>query len=454
MVKKEKTLMKKYKNYIILGVIIIALIAGVIIISGIDTPSEQPENTQAELITVYSLDKEDVLSVNITNEYGKYTVKYGDSIVVEGKDIEKDDEKLKYLLTEISSMYAEDTVPYEDKSLSQFGLDIPVATLDIALINGELRNLYVGNETPSGSGRYVKYMNEKKVYIVNSYSLNSILRKLDYYRNTDLFSVDIPSVTDLSFEKNGKKVSFKKNTQDKNPNTFAAFSMITPYNWDADASEIEKVLNHLNELQISEYVEDNLSDLSKYGIGNGKITVRENSGKVSILNFGSNKDGKLYVTAGDKKDVYLVNGAGFEFMDYEPTAFLQQFVLLRAIDNVANLRYTHNDIDASFDIKKVDVETHDVKYKGKLIDQKRFKALYTEIISMTTAGTVNYTPSGEPILEYTFTYLDGSKETVKYYRYDERKIAVSINNLVYFYVDSSQFKNRVEKVDNIINNEF
>ena len=35
--------MKKYKNFIILGVIIVVLIIGVVVISGLDTQEEKPE---------------------------------------------------------------------------------------------------------------------------------------------------------------------------------------------------------------------------------------------------------------------------------------------------------------------------------------------------------------------------------------------------------------------------
>lgn len=446
--------MKKYKNYIILGVIIIFLIIGLLFVSGIDTSNNSEEFNITESIEVFSVFSSDISSVFIKNEFGEYTLLYGDEIKIKDKDVEKDDEKLKYLLTEISSMYASEIAEENAVSLADFGLLNPTAELELTLKDGNKIKVYVGNKTPSQSGYYVKYGDENKVYIVGTYSVEKILRKLDYYRNTVLFSFEISDINEFSFT--GKNtVSFKRNdATDLNRNSFAAFNMKSPYDWSAEGSKLEEVFNLLKGLTIIEYVEDNPSDLSKYGLNpySYRISLKDKNNNLYNMYIGSNTDGKYYVKLDKNNSVYLVDAKGFEFLSYEPTAFLQQFVCIRPIDNVATLIYKHNDVNASFDIKKVDTETHDVKYKGKLIDQKKFKEAYTEIISMSTSGTVSYTPQTTPILEYTFVYTNSDSDTVKYYKYDDRKIAVSVNGVINFYVDISEFNMRVNKIDDIIKN--
>lgn len=446
--------MKKYKNYVILGCIIIFLVIGLAIVSGIDTTSGK-DNDIYESIEIYSVLSSDISSVFIKNEFGEYNVLYGDEIKISGKQIEKDDEKLEYLLTEISSMYASEIADENVVSLSDFGLLNPLAELELSLKDNSKIKIYIGNKTPTDSGYYVKLNDENKVYIVSTYSVDTILRKLDYYRNTVLFSFEISDINEFSYTNGTKTVSFKRNdSNDLNRNSFAAFNMKTPYDWAAESSKLEEVFNLLKELKIIEYVEDNPTDLSQYGLNPYlyKISLKDKNNNIYNMNIGSNVDGKYYIKMDSKNSVYLVDAKGFEFLDYEPTAFLQQFVCIRPIDNVATLSYIHNDINASFNIKKVDTEVHDVKYKGKLIDQKKFKEAYTEIISMKISGTLSYTPNTAPILEYTFTYTNSDSDTIKYYKYDDRKIAVAVNGVINFYVDISEFNMRINKIDDIIRN--
>ncbi len=448
--------MRKYKNYILLGVLILSLLVGVFVISGIE-PEKNEDTESYEMKEIYSVASDDIASVEIKNVYGEYTVLNGGTVTVKDKKIDLDLEKLKYLFTEVSSAYASETVSEGSGDIKQFGFDNPEGTAVINLKNSDTINVYIGAQTPTLSGRYLKIGNSDSIYIVSENSSNVFLRKLDYYRNTVLFSMDILNISALEFTKDGKKVAFVRNNEtDLNRNTFASFNMVTPYKWDADGGELEKIITLLNELEIKEYVEDNPSNLSLYGlqVPSANIIVTNKDGSKNSMYIGKNKDADIYITVNGKSNVYLIDGAGFEFLSFEPNAFLQQFVSLRLIDQVAKFKYNHNDINMEFDIKKIDLETHDIKVNGKLVDEKSFKSLYTEIISMTTGGALGDTPNGNPILSYEFTYLNGEVETVKFYKYDERKIAVVLEGATVFYVDSSQFEKRVKTIDSIIKNNF
>ena len=445
--------MKKYKNYIILGFILLILIAGIVVINNIEEEPEEPVDT-SEIIEIYSYSNDEISSVNIKNEYGEYTIVYGDEIIIKDRNIEKDDEKLKSLRTDVSGIYTYEVIENSQDKLEDFGLKTPVAVLKLSLKDNSDKVLNIGNQTPSQNGYYATVSGDSNVYIIRNTVAEAVLRKLDYYRNTVLFAVDVLKVNKLTYKKGDRKVSFIKNDESiVNRNVFAAFNMTEPYSWEAESGELEKVIALLNQLAIEEYVSDDEANLSQYGLGNSAtyVSITENDGKVSTLNIGNNKDGFFYVSLNDDNTVYRIDAAGFEFLDYEPTAFLQRFVAIRSIDNLKKIRYIYENTDAEFEIKKIDLETHDIKYKGKLIDQKVFKEMYTELISMSTAGTLNYVPSGEPMLKYTFTYLDGEEETIEYYKYDERKIAALVRGKVTFFVDSSEFNKRVKLINEIIN---
>lgn len=448
--------MKKYKNYILLGILIVLLVIAVIVISDINTDeTDNPENDY-EVTEIYSVMSDDIASVEINNTYGEYTVINGETVSVKNKNVDLDTEKLKNMLSEVSSAYAFE-IASEGGDYKAFGLDMPKGTAVISLNNDEKINVHIGDATPTSSGRYMKLGNSDIVYIISESASEVFLRKLDYYRNTVLFTVDVADVKAFEFTKDGNRVAFVRNSQtDLNRNTFASFNMVTPYKWDAEGPEIEKIIGLMNQLEIKEYVDDNPQNPELYGLRNpsANIIITKHDGSKNSLYIGKNKDSDIYISVDGKPNVYLVEGAGFEFLSFEPGAFLQQFVSLRLIDQLSKFRYIHNDIDIEFDIKKIDVETHDIKVNGKLVDEKSFKAMYTEIISMTTGGILNENPTGNPVLSYEFTYLDGEKEIVKFYIVDERKIAVVLEGASVFYVDSSQFEKRINVIDDIIKNNF
>ena len=447
--------MKKYRSYIIYGILILVLISAIILVSNIDTKVEVPPDTDENVIEeIYSVNSDDILSVSIKNSLDEYTVLYGEDIKIENKNVEKDDEKLSELKREFSSLFASDVIADSNLNLEDFGLLNPVNSIDISLKSGDGIKLFLGNKTPDSAGYYLKYKDDKKVYIIDNYKADCFLRKLDYYRNTVLFSVPPSTVNKVVFSKGKNICEFLRNDHENlEINSFAAFNMVRPYNWEVEASILEKCLDHLNEVEILEYVEDNLLDVSKYGIkkSDNFISVTDLNGVTKTIYLGSNKDGNLYIMNNESNSVYLVSAEGFEFLDYEPIVYLQQFVALRSIDDLKKFSYSFNNSVSQFEIKVIDSDNHDIKHNNKLIDQKIFKEIYREIISIKMAGAVDYKAQGEPVAQYTFIYNNDKSETVKYYKVDERKIAASVNGKIYFYVDATEFYQRINKVNEIIN---
>ena len=178
--------------------LILILIIGLVVISGVDTtPQNASDPTKEEMVEIYSINREDILSVRIDNEYAEYTVLYGNEVKIKGKEIDKDDEKLKNLLSEVSCMYSPDIASENTTDFSQFGLSDPKSRMDITLKDGSIKTLYIGDMTPSSAGYYGRYMDDSTVYVIGTTSAGAVLRKLDYYRTTVLFSVEMDNIEEF-----------------------------------------------------------------------------------------------------------------------------------------------------------------------------------------------------------------------------------------------------------------
>lgn len=455
-------MIKKYKNYIIFAVIIIILLGAYILISSFENEPSELSKVESTTVTVYDIPADDIASVSINNEYGEYTFLFGENITVKGKEkIDLDKEIAENLKIEFSTVTAESIVKENADNLFDFGLDNPKISAVITDVSGKAVKLYLGDKSPVGNGYYMKKDDENTVYILPQYKCNVILRKLDHYRNTVLMSVVADNVTKISYEKKGgNKVAFERyeviDTEAPN-NYFSAFHMTEPYQWDAEGTEVSKVIESLVNFAIADYVEDNPQDIIKYGFNpySAKISVIQNDGNNYELLLGNNVDGKFYVMLKGRSEVYTVNASGFSYLDMEPNAYLQTFAYIKNIDTIKKIVYNHNDsVKAEFEIKKIKDEEHDIKFRGRNVSQSIFKELYTELISITIGGSVSFNPDKPPVLTYEFYFNDGSRDTISYYEYDERKLALSVNGKIQFYVNKAEFESRIKSVDNIINNKF
>ena len=365
---------------------------------------------------------------------------------------------LNSLLNQLSILIASNKAGDNIEDLSQYGLDNPATVAVITEKNGNKTVVSIGNKTALDTEYYANVNGGKTVYILQSSACNLMFEKLDYFRNTVLFEIDQNNIKTLNFAKrNASSLTFVKNEVEDTStpnNAFAAYSMVSPYQWDAEVTKVTELINTILSIQIAEYVDDNPKDLSKYGLKNyyAKITVTEKDGKKIEITIGNSVDDNYYIKVSGKKGVYAVKASYFAFLENEPTSFLQQFAFIRNLDTIATLEYSNGDINAKFDIKKIKDEVHDVKYEGKNISEDTFKELYTELISIKYAGALSASPNGDAFLRCKFTYTDGTSEIAEYYKYDDRKFLLSVNGKIQFYVDSSELNTKVNKINDIIKN--
>lgn len=453
-------MIKKYKNYIILAVAIISLLVVYFVLSSVGNNSDELPEVKYE--TIIEVDRENIKKLTVDNPTGKYTFSYenGIELINANENIKIDKDKVKTLLSEVSVVLADSVVGDDIENLEEYGFDNPYASLTINEKDGKETILYLGNETPVKDGRYVKLNNEKKVYILSSSKCNIIERKLGYYRLDVKIDINQEEIKRIELKIRGKEdiVFVEKGADvsaDTDNNIFAAYEMITPYKWDAEGGEVQKIIDAVTNFAVIDYVADGDVDFDKYGLGKpyAEISVTEKNGKNVKISLGNNVDGKYYVMLNDVKTVYTVSNENFNFLTIEPVSFLQRLAFLRNIATVKRIEYNHIDkTKATFDIKKIDDDNFEIKKDGKNVSQKVFIEAYMELISVSIEGGLKNVTPKTPLLSYQFYYNDGTVDNVCFYDYDERRVAYSLNDKIQFYVNKTEFNSRINKFDDYINN--
>lgn len=451
-------MIKQYKTALIFVGVIAVLLAAVFGMKYWKPSDDEPQNTivPREQKEIFSVERENIKTISIRNSDDDYTFAYEgeDAKVLDRNFAQVDSFKLDSTALEFTSLKADETVFEETEEFAKFGLSNPQATAVLTDRAGKTTKFLLGDKSPTGGGYYFAIEGSKTVYAIPSYKGEIFLRKLDYYRQGTSIAVDTEKVTrvDISEKNKNLTLSFVRNTvTEGSHNTFSVFSMTAPYQADAEGSEVNGILESVSSFSIEEYVEDDAKDLSKYGFDQYVITITQGE-QTDRLYLGSEYGDKIYMRVNDSRNIYGIKKAPFSYLQAEPIKFISSMFYIKNLDTVESIDYRDslNQVSAVFRIKKLDEEKHEVTINGKEMDEARFKAVYSEIIGLTLKGPIIGVTPGEPILEYRFTFYDGTSDTVQYYQADERRIAISVNGNIQFYLNRSDLTAKMDSIASII----
>lgn len=451
-------MIKQYKTALLFLGIIVVLLAAVFGMKYLKPSEEEPQNTivPRDQTEIFAVARQDIKTIAIQNSQDAYTFAYeGENTKVLDRDFAQVDSfKLDSTALEFTSLKADETVYEATAEFSKFGLSAPQATAVLTDNTGKTTKFLLGDKTPSGGGYYFAIEGTQSVYVLPTYKGEIFLRKLDYYRQGTSINVETEKVTriDISGKAKNMELSFvRNNAQEGSNNTFSVYRMITPYQADAEGNEIKSILDAVGDFTIEDYVEDNAKDFGKYGFDQYVIHITQGEQK-DTLYLGNEYGDKIYIRINDSRNIYGIKKAPFSFLQAEPIKFISSMFYIKNLDTVASIDYRDplNQVGATFRIKKLDEESHEVTIDGKAMDEARFKAIYTEIISLTLKGPISGVTPGEPVLEYRFTFNDGTTDTVQYFQVDDRRIAISVNGKIQFYLNRSDLKAKMDTIASII----
>ncbi len=449
-------MIKQYKTALIfLGIILVLLAAmfGMKYIEPATGEEDQPLELR-EQKEIFAIARENIKTLTFENPQDAYTFLYeGENAQVLNRDFAQVDPfKLDSTALEFTSLKAEQTVFEETEEFAKFGLSSPQATVVLTDNTGKSTKFLLGDETANG-GYYFAVDGSRAVYVLPSYKGELFLRKLDYYRKGTSITMDTNLVTRLEISGKNGSMTFVRNNipTEGSHNYFSVYSMTVPYQAAADGTEIAKILTSVSEFSIADYVEDDAQNLSKYGFDQYVITITQGE-QVDKLYLGNEYGDKIYIRINDSRNIYGIDKANFSYLTAEPLKFISSMFYIKNLDTVQQIDYRDhlNQTSATFRIKKLADEKHEVTINGKPIDEERFKAVYTEIIGLTMKGAISYVPQGEPILTYTFTFTDGTSDTVQYYQADERRLAISVNGKIQFYLNRSDLVAKMDTIRSIL----
>jgi uncharacterized protein DUF4340 len=201
----------------------------------------------------------------------------------------------------ISQMKIEKVISENPTNLSGFGLDNPQVEVFAKTPEKKYRIL-IGDESPVGSGIYIRIGNDSRVLIVGRGSVLEFLKKsANDLRDKRILSLEEDKINRLNFKSKDFSFEVEKKNGEWSGKDIPGYIEI-------NQARVEGIVRTFANLKIDSFVNDEPKNLSAYGLDNpsAEIELFENEKPIRVL-FGNKKGKDYYVKLGSEDSVYLVS---------------------------------------------------------------------------------------------------------------------------------------------------
>lgn len=316
------------------------------------------------------------------------------------------------------------------KSSKDCGFDNPLATANLTFESGEKVKILLGNQSPDGSGSYLKVEGVEKIHLVNSSVIDTLQSSVyELANNNPIGSFPISSDMGDYVGSDGLLGKFEKLTvtgknfpkpvvieEQPNEQLVDLIGYVTTSPTSHIADGIDDIFNAFKSgINISGTYSFDKSDASvkKFGLDNPDfVATMEVKGVKHTIKFkqqakDENETDVYYaVISDDSKLIQKVNVGSIPFVNQVTKDFYSSWVCLISIDDISAFTVEGPKGVHKFEIADVEDQESDIKYNithnGEKFDTQTFQDLYFEVVSLPcndyTIDNVAHNP------EYTFTF--------------------------------------------------
>lgn len=337
-------------------------------------------------------------------------------------DMKGDEDSLNSIAISLSTVVVDKVIEENPTDLAQYGLDKPVS-VTVKMKDGTQYGFDVGNPIPTGGSYYVMKHGSSKVYTMGAYTAEKVIINRLSIKDKVIATFLAEDITGFALEKKGEPV-------------FSAVREKGEFNWkltspiqeDANSDVFDPMIDSVIRLTATEHIEENVADLSKYGLDQPTYTLEVKSpDKTFTIQMGKEKDRgiTIYAKLPDNNDVFVISLDKFTYLDKPFKEIMEVFAYLTDIKNVSSIDIA---MDGKVDTLKIEYDTsedHDndkdkFYLNGVEANQKDEKGkqyarrLYQSLVGVVSnAVELDATPPNVPA-EITFTYhLKKDPGTVK-----------------------------------------
>lgn len=491
--------MNSKKKGILIGLIVIALLAIVLVVLELTKPEGDASSESSSLPTYAMIeqDKEALVSLTVKNEKGEFTVEPADKSEDDEDSsteftipaLSQYEQESSYLLTlasDMSSLNANAKVADSVEDKAKYGLDNPIVTVTANFEEGKQYVLTVGSEA-YGGGYYAMVSGDDALYTISDTVGDELQRDELYYVSKVLVAAADTSESDaedtihsvtITRSDLAQPITMKLLT-DENANyeSYASkYVLISPLESDinsgVDANYVDIFVGGTATEIVGYYKAE---DAAAYGFDNPTATVdlSYNDATAKFIIGNLDEEGNNYYVMLEGRD--LVYKASEGMLGYANSVTADDLIssqpILPNITKVATVDVTVDSQTYTFSVTNEEEEpeetdtdetsseeesepvinTTGVSYNGKELDIDNFKTYYQLLLSVPAEQVHLDAPTGTPAATIVYHYTDGKSDTVELYSLGNRRMGIAVNGTMKYEGRSSYIDKLVKETENVIN---
>jgi len=218
---------------------------------------------------VYHLDAKDIQKIELRSPDRDIVLERGNGAdwnIVKPFTAKAEAITIDGIANQIASLAVTDTADSNPSDLAPFGLAVPAVVVTVTTKDGKtLPAILVGKQTPIGSSVFIKTADKPAILLVISSFAAEVNKHVDDLRSNALFTFKPEEAHKITIQHGGQTTELLR-TGDK-----WAFTKPKPYA--ADGAAVTTFLQALSGSQITQFLDDDPVDLSKYGLTSPSLTV-------------------------------------------------------------------------------------------------------------------------------------------------------------------------------------
>ena len=433
--------MSRVRNVFV--VVFVATIVILVILSFGDVTKVKLE-TPVSTELIFSANEDEITSFDVKNQTGKFSVERCEEIVERedrepvinvdyrlygNHDMKLSQKNVRKFLSDFTEFHVKSVVAdnLSEKNLKKYGFTDDEVFVQINLRDEETHKFILGGTSPDGKERYLIKSGNEKIYSIVSLKESAFLNDLESYRERRIGTLDGNTLLSFSVTDKGvRKMGIRyKNIDEREVVTIdmMTYVMVLPYNGPVNIDRFGELMSNFDEVYAEDFVEDNPTDLSKYGLdehSSVRAVIQDSEGGVHDLNFGKTDEaGNVYTMYQGNDFVFTTNPKMYNAVkDINPAEFIDKYTNIFRISDVRKVTLEKG--EKKFVLEIMPSGAAKYRINGKEALDRAFKAVYDGIAGIIVENTAEEEKKEEKVLDITFRLKSGVTKKSEFYEYDSK----------------------------------
>ena len=360
----------------------------------------------------------------------------------------------------LATVWADSIVDEDPQDISIYGFDNPSARITVTDVDGKQAVYIRGDLTPSRLTYYVMEEGDPKVYTVSVQLAGYFDFSLDDIRQRLLLGeIDLQTLNSFRLESQDANIEIvlKPAVVPAHLATgFSQFIISSPYilSRGVDNEALHKnVLEHIKNLQIAHFIDDNPVSLIPYGLDQPtRIYINSKQQSLDLLAGNRLNNGLRYAKLPSAPGVFAVAGLD-TIVNIKPFALVDKIALLVSINTVDRITIGGGPQPITAEVLGQDNDAI-FYFNGRQAEDTSFRKWYQSVIGLLFDADIpgaSIQVGGTPIvIEYELNIYSGASASISLIPYDRDFYAVLQSGTTEFLISRNQVNLIWETANSII----